>query len=205
MNDPTAPGDNTRRRLLTRALKLLALFGLVVAAWPFVAAFLPDRAVDAQRRQRWERTIDLAALRAGEQLTVDDWPGGVVAVYRRSAHEIEGLARLDHLLYDAQSEHSRQPDDLRNTTRSYLPEYFIFIPAETSRGCHVRYLPPNKQPKADIVWYGGFVDLCRGSLYDTAGRVYRGTRQDQQHNLVVPEYSIDGSNRIRLRIRGAVR
>lgn len=187
-----------QRLLLSRLAKLLALTGLGFVAYPFFATFLPDTSVDAERRQQWQRELDLANLHTGELLSLDDWPGGPVAVYRRSAHEVAGLARIADQLHDPHSQQSRQPDDLRTPARSHLPEYFVFVPAETERGCQVRYIPPDKQPKPDIAWYGGFVDLCNGSLYDTAGRVYRAYRGERQQNLAVPAYTALGERRIRL-------
>lgn len=192
-------GGNPRARLLlTRAAKVLALIGLGFAAYPFFAALLPDAAVDSRQQARWQRDIDVSTLQPGRLLTIDDWPGGPVAVYRRSAHEIEGLARIEAQLHDPHSQRSTQPDDLRTTTRSRLLEYFVFVPAETERGCHVRYIPADKQPKPDIAWYGGFVDLCNGSLYDTAGRVYRTYRGKRQQNLALPDYAVLTEQRIRL-------
>lgn len=185
---PAPPAAHARRRRLARGVKLLALIGAAFAVWPFIAALLPDAAVDAERRQRWERVIDVSTLQPGEIMNIDDWPGGPVAVYRRSALEIEGLTRIDAQLHDPQSQQSGQPDGLRNTLRSHLPEYVVFIPAETARGCHVRYVPANKPPKAGIAWYGGFADLCMGSVYDTAGRVYRAYRSESQQNLTVPDH-----------------
>ncbi len=186
------------RLLLTRLTKVLGLIGLGFIAYPFFASFLPDDSVDTARQQRWQREIDLSALQPGGLLTIDDWPGGPVAVHRRNAHELEGLGRIEDQLHDPHAQHSRQPADLRTPTRSHLPEYFVFVPAETGRGCHVRFIPADKQPKPDIAWYGGFVDLCTGSLYDTAGRVYRAYRNERQQNLAVPEYTALGERRIQL-------
>ena len=187
-----------KRLLLTRIAKLLALIGMAFAIYPFFAAFLPDATVDAERQQQWLREIDLTALQPGELLNITDWPGGPVAVYRRSAHERDGLTRVTAQLHDPHSQQSKQPNDLRTPIRSHLPDYFVFIPADTDRGCQIRYIPPNKQPKPDVAWYGGFSEPCNGSLYDTAGRVYRESRSERQQNLAVPEYKVIGSTRIQL-------
>lgn len=187
-----------RRLLLTRATKLLALLGLGFALYPFIATLLPEASVDAARQQQWQREIDLAALHAGEFLNIDDWPGGPITIYHRNAHELEGLAHIEAQLHDPQSRQSAQPTELRTSTRSRLPEYFVFIPADTDRGCQVRYIPPDKQPKPDIDWFGGFSEPCNGSLYDMAGRVYRAYRSERQQNLVVPEYKVTDRNRIQL-------
>jgi ubiquinol-cytochrome c reductase iron-sulfur subunit len=194
----TVNSMNEHRLLLTRTLKVLTLIGVGFAAYPFITALLPDSGVGSDRQRQWLREIDLSGLRPGELLEIDDWPGGPVAVYRRSAHEIAGLGRIEAQLHDPWSQHSRQPEDMRTATRSLLPDYFVFIPAETGRGCHLRYTAPDRQPRPDIVWYGGFVDLCTGSLYDTAGRVYARYRTERHRNLTVPPYGNGPAQRIRL-------
>jgi len=187
-----------RRLLLVRMTKLLVLIGLLFAAYPFIATLLPDSTVDAGREQQWRRSVDLARLQPGELLHVEDWPGGPVAVYRRSAHELTGLERLRPQLQDPDSKRSQQPADLRGARRSYLADYFVFIPVETRRGCQVRVLPADRQPRTDVLWYGGFTDACGGSLYDTAGRLYRAHADTGQYNLRVPAYRPTGKDQIQL-------
>ena len=187
-----------RRLALTRATKLLALVGLLFAAYPFIATLLPDSTIDAGRKQQWRRVIDLSPLQPGELLYVEDWPGGPVAVFRRSAHELAGLERLRPQLQDPDSERSEQPADLRGPQRSYLADYFVFIPVETHRGCQLRALPADKRPRPDVLWYGGFSDVCNGSLYDTAGRLYRASGNVHQRNLRIPAYRPTGKTRIQL-------
>jgi ubiquinol-cytochrome c reductase iron-sulfur subunit len=187
-----------RRLLLTRLLKLLTLCGLGFVAYPFFAALLPDAGVTDQRRAQWEYDIDLSGIQPGELMIIDHWPGGSVAVYRRTQHELDGLSRNVAQLHDPDSVHSRQPDALRSTTRAKRDDYFVFVPLDTDRGCQIRYIPSNKQPKPDIDWYGGFSEPCTGSLYDTAGRVYRAYRTERQQNLSVPRYRSIGPQRLQL-------
>lgn len=189
---------NARRLFLTRMTKFLMLIGMAFVIYPFFATFLPEKSVDAQRQQQWQRVIDLHDLKIGELRFIHDWPGGPVAIYRRSAHEIEGLLRIANQLYDPQSQNSKQPDTLRNSTRSHLAEYFVFVPVDTERSCQIRALPANKQPQPDIDWYGGFSEPCIGSLYDTAGRIYQQSRGERQYNLAVPEYRALDKTRIQL-------
>lgn len=189
---------NSRRLLLTRLTKILVLIGMGFVIYPFFATFLPEASVDAQRQQQWQLEIDLSDLNIGELRLINDWPGGPVAVYRRSAHEIDGLTRIDAQLNDPQSLHSKQADQLRTASRSLLPEYFVFTPADTDRACQIRYVPANKQPKPDIDWYGGFSEPCNGSLYDIAGRAYQGYRTERQQNLSIPAYQVIGKQRIQL-------
>lgn len=192
---------NARRLRLVRTAKVLALIGLGFAAYPFVAGLLPGDGVEENsraRRARWVREVDLSQLAPGEILNVESWPGGPVAVYRRTAHELAGLARVEGDLHDPGSQQSRQPDALRTATRARLEEFFVFIPVDTERGCQVRHVPAHKQPRPGIAWYGGFTEPCTGSLYDTAGRVYRSTRTVRQQNLAVPSHRALAAQRIEL-------
>ncbi|MBZ0072602.1 MAG: hypothetical protein K8I04_12875 [Gammaproteobacteria bacterium] len=193
---------NARRLLLVRTVKVLALLGLGFAVYPFVAGLLPGDGVGQTDGGRpfghWARVIDLAGLPPGQLLRVDGWPGGPVAIYRRGDHELAGLARVENELYDPQSQESRQPDALRTRTRAHLETVFVFLPTDTDRGCQVRSLPANKQPRPGIAWYGGFTEPCTGSLYDTAGRLYRGPRTARQQNLAVPHYRVLDDQRIEL-------
>ncbi len=191
---------NDRRLLLTRLAKLLVLIGLGFVLYPFLAALAPDRAADAEREHAWDREVDLTTLKLGELLLIDDWPGGPVAIYHRSPHEIDALVRVRAQLHDPDSQSSRQPDELRSDRRAHSAPYFVFVPMTTGRACQVRSLPANKQPKPDIDWYGGFVDPCSGALYDSAGRVYARYRPEREQNLTVPYYVMTGADRIRLSV-----
>lgn len=189
---------SARRLLLVRTAKLLALLGVGFAAYPFVAGLLPGDGLEDNRRARWAREVDLSRLAPGAILTVEDWPGGPVAVYRRSDHELDGLARVEDDLHDPHSQQSRQPDALRTATRAPLAAFFVFVPVDTERGCQVRHLPADRPPRPALAWYGGFTEPCTGSLYDTAGRVYRDARSARQQNLAVPRYRALGPRRIEL-------
>lgn len=192
---------NARRLQLVRTTKVLALIGLGFVAYPFVAGLLPGDGVEENSRARhvhWVREIDLSGLAPGELLTVDDWPGGPVSIHRRTDHELAGLQRVENDLHDPHSQRSRQPDALRTATRAQLDGFFVFIPVDTERGCQVRHVPAHKQPRPAIVWYGGFTEPCTGSLYDTAGRVYRSARTARQQNLAVPNYRALTAQRIEL-------
>lgn len=171
-----------RRLMLTRALKILALIGVGFIAYPFVAALLPGDAVDDARRQQWLREIDLTALQPGEQLDVDDWPGGPVAVYRRTVAERDALLRNAPAPHDA-----TLPADFDNRTRSLLPEYFVFVPVDRVRGCRVRHVPDAQGER--------FVNPCTGIAYDSAGRAV-GTAPAE--SLRVPDHRLTGKLRIQL-------
>lgn len=189
---------NRRRLYLTRILKLMTLLGAVFISIPFISQVTHDEHAQGRVRDAWEVEIDLRELEPGQFLNIDDWPGGPVSAYRRTDYEIRALQQPNPGLLDPDSRDSRQPPSMGNPTRSQKPEYFVFIPQETQRQCRVRYIPADKQPKADIEWYGGFSDPCLGSLYDSAGRIYAGYREAAQQNLTVPPYRFVGRHRIQL-------
>lgn len=193
------------RLWLTRLVKILALCGLAFVIYPLLATLLPDAGVSDQRQRQWERELDVSRLAPGEMLSLDDWPGGPVVVYHRLPHERAGLVH-EAQLHDPTSHHSDQPAALRTATRSLLADYFLFVPLDTERGCQIRYIPANKQPKPDLEWYGGFSEPCNGSLYDTAGRIYRDSRGERQQNLRVPAYRAVGKHQLQLQVQtGAAR
>lgn len=180
---------NDRRLLLTRATKILALIGFGFIAYPFVAALLPDTAVDDARRRQWLREIDLAPLAPGELLDIDDWPGGPVAVYRRTAAERDALLHKVPAPRD-----TALPAGLDERTRSLLPEYFVFMPVDRVRGCRVRHAADD----AKRIGIGGFTNPCTGVDYDTAGRSVGAADTSDAENLRVPNQRLIGKFRVQL-------
>lgn len=181
-----------RRLLLTRMLKILALIGVGFVAYPFVTALLPGDAVDDARRQQWLREIDLAALQPGEQLDIDDWPGGPVAVYRRTPEERDALLSRAGPVQDPPTRDIALPADFDARTRSLLADYFVFVPIDRTRGCRVRHLPADMENAVQ----GGFTNPCTGRVYDTAGLVIGGAKNAE--NLRVPNQRLIGKLRIQL-------
>jgi Rieske Fe-S protein len=185
---------NDRRLLLTRALKILALIGLGFMAYPFIAALLPDGGVDSDRRRQWLREIDLSGLRPGELLAFDDWPGGPVAVYRRTAVERDALLNRAGPTQDPPARDTALPADFDARTRSLLADYFVFVPIDRTRGCRVRHLPAEARPAEA----GRFVNPCTGGEYDAAGVVISGAGATDMENLRVPNQRLLGKLRIQL-------
>lgn len=184
--------SNPRRLYLKVTLKLLLLLGLGLAAIPFIAS-LRHADTDSVNglNNPWTVEVDLSRLVAG-QLHRVPWPGGEVWIYARTPHEIQALkTSATEPLRDPDSRHSQQPVGASNSYRSLKPEYFVFLPRETRRGCQVQQI----QLQAAIT---GYAEACYGARFDSAGRILKGSGQSDQHNLSVPPHEFVTPNRLRL-------
>ena len=184
---PVADPERARRLLALRVtLKAMVGVAFVAVAFVFFSAFLSD---DGE-----EDTLPGMRVAVGDMLVGETralvWDGRAVIVHRRTAEEIallEGGA-LRARLGDPESTKSEQPETMRGPLRSASPEWFVAIGLGTDYGCPVSYLAPEDTPFAGAPWPGGFVDGCRGSRYDLAGRVYDAQYADR--NLVVPPHAV---------------
>ena len=180
-----APTD-TRRLYYRAALKLLALGLALFVLQAMVSGFFSHPETDAALPV----AIPLDGYEPGEMRLVQ-WAGQDLLVLRRSpAMDAADRAHEDRL-YDAPSRWSVQPREARNPGRTLLPGYFIAFARGTDLSCPLDRVGPDEAAAQD--WGGGFVDRCRGSRYDFAGRVY--DNQPARRNLEVPAYRVDG-NRI---------
>jgi len=179
--------DRARRLLGLRVLlkSMLAVAALVVVFVSF-AAFLSD---DGEEDTLPGLRVAIGDMAVGETRLLD-WDGRAVLVHRRTPDEVALLEEgsLRPSLRDPESTKSEQPDTMRTVLRSGSPEWFVAIGLGTDAGCPVRYLAPAVTGFAGGPWPGGFVDTCRGSRYDLAGRVY--ARQYADRNLVVPTHAV---------------
>ena len=179
--------DRANRLLKLRvAMKSMIAFAFAVVVFVFFSAFLSD---DGEEGTLPGYRVAVGDMTPGETRMLN-WDGRAVLVHRRTAGEI---ARLEAnaargALRDPESAESVQPEGMRGVFRSGSPEWFVAIGLGTDSGCPMSYLPPEGAPFAGAPWPGGFVDGCRGSRYDLAGRVY--ARQYADRNLVVPPHAV---------------
>ncbi|MCG5535279.1 ubiquinol-cytochrome c reductase iron-sulfur subunit [Ectothiorhodospira mobilis] len=193
MSEPHAPQDVRPLRFYYRvALKVLSLAGvgalvLVMLSGLLGSWFGADEAGDAPGL-----TVELADLSPGGIRKVA-WDGRPVWILRRTPAMEAADARTADRLYDPASRLSRQPAAYRNAHRSAAPEWFVFIALGTDLNCPLEYVPPQGEGEGDA-WGGGFVDRCRGSRYDFAGRVLKD--QPARRNLEVPPYRLVSGTRL---------
>ncbi len=182
-----APSTELRRQRLRVAVKLMMLIAL---AYAFVVLFSSFMTTQPGEKSYQSKQIDASSLEPG-QMDLFNWNGRPVLVFRRTAKQILQLQQqADTLLQDADSASSNQPSFARDKLRSRHPEWFVAIASGTDLNCNVGWLAESDALFKGASWPGGFVDSCRGSRYDMAGRVYKG--QNARRNLAVPEYLSDG-------------
>ena len=187
--DKSHANEAHRLRLRVIAKSMLAVAFLAVT-FVFLSAFLSgDREAETTPALR----VNVADVRVGETI-VEMWEGRPVLVQRRTPEAIAALRAgppPSPALRDAASEDSIQPDAIDPALRSHEPEWFVALGLGTDQGCPISALPADPgEDFAGAPWAGGFVDACRGSRYDGAGRVFDGQYADR--NLVVPAHFLRG-------------
>ena len=190
--------DSARRRFLAALATLMGAIGVVFAAVPFVASMKPSaraRAIGGPVE------VDISGLKPG-QLMVEKWRGKPVWILRRGEETLATLPSLDDKLVDPTSEEAEQPEYAKNEYRSITPEYLVVIGLCTHLGCSPKLVPKGGARDLDPRWPGGFVCPCHGSLFDLAGRVYKGWPAPA--NLVVPPYRFLSTTRLLIGDDGAI-
>ena len=174
-----------RRRFLTRSTTLVGVAGCAGAAVPFVTSLNPSaKAVAAGA----PITIDTSRLAPGMLLgPMPAWRGKPVFVLRRNEEILADLrVNTGHLVDPESSNTDQQPEYARNGYRSIRPDISVLVGICTHLGC-VPLFNPDRQPQDyDPNWRGGFFCPCHGSMFDLAGRVYKGV--PAPNNLVVPPH-----------------
>ncbi len=172
--------DEAKRQFLIKSACLLGGVGAACAMTPFVASWLPSaKAVAAGAPVQ----VDLSQIEPGQQVTVE-WRGKPVWIIRRTPAMLKRLEDDVNLLRDPDSFVEQQPHYTQNKYRSLRPEWLILIGICTHLGCSPKYTPVPHQLGPD--WPGGFYCPCHGSLFDLAGRVFKGV--PAPINLEVPPY-----------------
>lgn len=181
-------GVNTsRRKFLAAATSVVGAGGVVGAAVPFVASWNPSAKAKAAGAPV---KFDFGKLEVG-QMVVVEWRGKPVYVLRRTAEDLARLDELDSHLKDPQSATADQPAYITTKARSLRDELLVLVGICTHLGCAPMHKPEvGSMPTPDgSEWVGGFFCPCHGSMFDLAGRVYKGVPASQ--NLVVPPYSFE--------------
>lgn len=180
-----APGpgvDTGRRRLLTLATSGVGAIGAGFVAWPFLASLKPSERAKALGAPV---TVDIAALEAGQKLTVG-WRGKPVWVVRRTPEMVASLSKVASELADPDSEQPQQPTYITGAARAIKPEILVMIGSCTHLGCSPTFRPDFPAPEIASNWQGGFYCPCHGSKFDLSGRVYAGV--PAPINLAVPPH-----------------
>ena len=183
----SSDGVNTgRRRFLTAATSAVGAAGVVGVAVPFLGSWNPSSKAKAAGAPV---KFDVSKVQPG-QMVVVEWRGKPVYVMRRTAEQVDDLAKLDGKLKDPESTISDQPAYVHGRGRSIKPEILVMVGLCTHLGCAPKFHPEVGTTDFGIDdWLGGFFCPCHGSMFDLAGRVYSGVPASA--NLIIPPYSYE--------------
>ncbi|MBK1645573.1 ubiquinol-cytochrome c reductase iron-sulfur subunit [Thiocapsa imhoffii] len=180
----SAQGVNkTRRRVLVAATSVVGAVGAGFAFVPFIESMNPSakaRAAGAPVE------ADISQLEPGAMLRLK-WRGKPVWVVHRTEEMLEALPTLDSQLADPSSDVEQQPSYCQNATRSIKDQFFVVVGICTHLGCSPTFRPEFAPEDLGSRWRGGFFCPCHGSLFDLAGRVYKGVPAPT--NLVIPVHT----------------
>jgi len=172
-----------RRRVLTTMTCVVGAGGAVGAAVPFVGSWNPSARAKAAGAPV---EFNLSKIEPGQMVTVE-WRGKPVYVIRRTKEALDGLKTMESKLGDPESKESVQPDYVSSESRAIKDEYMILLGLCTHLGCAPTYQPQvGSQDIGKVEWQGGFLCKCHGSLFDLAGRVFKGVPAPT--NLEVPPH-----------------
>jgi len=181
--------DKTRRNLLV-ATSVAGGAATVGAAVPFVASMWPSERAKAAGAPV---DVDISRLRPGELRTYA-WRRQPVWVFRRTPDMLQDIKKDDGVVSDPTSEVLHQPAYAKNEYRSRTPELAVIIGVCTHLGCTPIEKPASDKADMGAAWNGGFYCPCHGSMYDFAGRVYKGVPAPT--NLWIPRYMHLSDNKI---------
>lgn len=180
--------DPGRRRFLTLTTSVVGGAGVAAAAWPFLASMAPSERAKALGAPV---TVDISKAEAGQKITVA-WRGKPVWIVRRTPEMVATLDQVAGDLRDPDSAEPQQPAYAQNAARSIKPEVLIMVGSCTHLGCSPTFRPDHPAPEIHSNWQGGFFCPCHGSMFDLAGRVYKGVPAPT--NLVVPPHRYEGDS-----------
>ena len=183
--------NTTRRRFLTAATSVVGAAGAVGVAVPFVGSWNPSAKAKAAGAPV---KFDTSKLEPGEMKVVE-WRGKPVYVVRRTPETVTALAGMADSLKDPESSNAeQQPAYVSTATRSIKDELLVLVGLCTHLGCAPKYRPElGSTPTPDgSEWQGGFFCPCHGSMFDLAGRVFKGVPASA--NLEVPPYSYENDS-----------
>lgn len=179
---PDSCGDTTtwHRRILIKLTLFLSGVCIFLAAIPFIKSLFPNQRIKARSAPL---SVDISHLKPGQRIKVV-WRGQPVWIIRRTIQMLHDLEGHDSALRDPDSEVEQQPPYAKNHFRALKPEYFVVLGTCTHLGCIPLFTPASRNkanPSPD-----GFYCPCHGSLFDLAGRVYKGVPAPT--NMEVPPY-----------------
>ena len=186
------PVNTGRRRFLTATTTVVGAVGAGFAAVPFIKSWNPS---ERAKQAGAPVSVDISALREGQQLSGIAWRGQPIFIARRSGEKLAQLPKMDAIVADPKSANAdQQPKYAQNEHRSIKPEILVLVGVCTHLGCAPDFVPEIKPEPFDPDWKGGYFCPCHKSRYDLAGRVYKA--QPAPANLPVPPYYFENDSTV---------
>ncbi|MBE8215546.1 MAG: ubiquinol-cytochrome c reductase iron-sulfur subunit [Endozoicomonadaceae bacterium] len=180
--------NQERRRFLIATTSIAGAVGLAGAAIPFIKSWTPSEKAKAAGASV---KVNIQTLEAGQQIIVE-WRGRPIFLLRRTPEMLSNLKKNIYNILDPESKKSVQPNNCKNTFRSINDDLLVITGICTHLGCSPKYLPEIKPMPFDSKWQGGYHCPCHGSMFDLAGRVYKGVPAPT--NLDVPPYYFENND-----------
>ena len=146
------------KQLLKWTLILMSLAGGLALLWAMGSGWNPSRRAIAESRFH----VDIRDLKEDEIRSIKLAEASYLVV-RPSRHMLEELESLTSHVWDARLPQSADGDSS------------VFVYSGHGYWCALKHVPREYEKHADWtpVWFGGYVDPCRDSSYDYAGRTVR--------------------------------
>ena len=161
-------------------LKLLLAMALLAMLWVMFSFSAQEQMHDGENTSGLQINVRDLPLERPRTL---EWNRRPVLLLRLGEQLQRQLAAVDEEdLSDPRSHLLQLPAQGELAAEQLL----MVIGLGTDLGCTLEYLPATDVLFRGKNWHGGFKDVCRGSRYDLAGRVYRD--QQAQKNLQQPHW-----------------
>lgn len=177
-----AIANKEKRRFLIGATSVVAGFGVIAVATPFVMSLWPSERAKAAGAPV---EVDTGKIEPGMKINVK-WRGKPIWLLNRTAAMLATLPKMDERVADPKSSVPHQPPYCKNETRSIKPNLWVAIGICTHLGCSPTFRPEVAPADLGPEWLGGFFCPCHQSKFDLAGRVFKGAPAPT--NLVIPPY-----------------
>lgn len=176
--------NNTRRNILIGSMTAVGAVGAGFVAVPFVQSWNPSAKAKAAGAPV---KVNVGKIEPGAMI-VEEWRGKPVFIMRRTPEALEAVRKVESRVADPGSAVTeQQPAYAQNQYRSIKEDLSVLLGVCTHLGCSPKFRPEvGSVPLDKEGWEGGFFCPCHGSMFDLAGRVYKGVPAPT--NLQVPPY-----------------
>lgn len=183
-------GVNKTRRNLVIGMTGVGAVGAGFVAVPFVQSWNPSAKAKAAGAPV---KVNVSKIEPGAMI-VEEWRGKPVFIMRRTPEALEAVKKVEDRVADpASAVAAQQPFYAQNQFRSIKEDLAVLLGVCTHLGCSPKFRPEvGSVPLDKDGWEGGFFCPCHGSMFDLAGRVYKGVPAPT--NLEVPPYHYESDD-----------